>query len=234
MPESPPPVVNRLIDKLPRRDRQQILARCERVNLNFGTVVNEADAAYRHAYFPLTGFISQMTAVDNHPPMEMSLIGNEGMLGATLMLGVNTVPLRAVVQGSGTALRLTPRQLRNQTDDSPRLLRALHRYLYVSMAQLAQTAACTRFHDVQSRLARWLLMSHDRAHADHFYLTHEFLAGMLGVRRSGITVAAGALQRRELIRYVRGEITVLDRPGLEAISCECYAAGTEDYKNLMR
>lgn len=233
MPNAPRPVVNCLIDQLPQHDRDRILTHCDPVDLAFGTVVGEPDEPYRHAYFPLTGFLSLVTTVDDHPPLEIGLIGNEGMLGATLLLGINTVPLRAVVQGSGTALQITPRQLRKQARESPRLLRTLHRYLYVSMGQSSQIVACTRFHDVQSRLACWLLMTHDRSHADHFYLTHAFLAGMLGVRRSGITVAAGVLQRQKLIRYVRGEITVLDRKGLEAVSCECYAAMSGHYTRLL-
>jgi CRP-like cAMP-binding protein len=218
-----------LIDDLPRRQRDRFLAHCDRVDLDFGTIVCEPDESYRHAYFPLTGFISLVATVNGHPPLELGLIGNEGMLGATLLLGVDTVPSRAVVQGAGTALRITPRQLRSQTRDSPRLMSAFHRYLYVSMEQSSQNLACTHFHDVPSRLARWLLMTHDRSPGDHFYLTHAFLADMLGVRRSGITVAAGMLQRQKLIRYVRGDITVLDRKGLEAASCECYTATTDAY-----
>jgi CRP-like cAMP-binding protein len=173
-----------------------------------------------------------MATVGGHPPLEMGLIGNEGMLGATLVLGVNAAPLHAVVQGSGTALRMTAPHLRLALRDGPALLRMLNRYLYVLMAQLSQTAACTHFHEVDARLARWLLMTHDRAHADHFHLTHQFLADMIGVQRSAVTIAAGMLQQQKLIHYTRGEITVLDRPGLEAVSCECYDAVIEDYSRL--
>lgn len=227
------PVVNRLIEGLSRRERSQFLEQCEPVDLVFGTVLCEPDEPFRHVYFPLTGFISLVAKVRSHPPLEMGLIGNEGMLGVTLVLGINAVPLQGVVQGSGSALRMSAAQFRRRTRDSPAFLRTLNHYLYVLMAQLSQTAVCTRFHEVEARLARWLLMTHDRSHADHFHLTHEFLADMIGVRRSGVTIAAGALQRRGLIRYTRGEIGILDRPGLEAASCECYAAVIDDYARLL-
>lgn len=226
-------VVNRLLAGLPRARGKRFIEGCEPVDLVFGTILCEPDQPIRHVYFPLVGFISLVARVGQHAPLEMGLIGSEGMLGATLALGVNTVPLRAVVQGSGSALRMGVAPFRRELRDNPALLRALNRYLYVLMAQLTQTAACTRFHEVESRLARWLLMTHDRAHADHFHLTHEFLADMLGVRRSGVTIAAGALQRKALISYSRGEIHVLDRAGLEAASCECYAAVIEDYARVM-
>jgi len=224
--------LNRLIDVLSRKDRDRMLRRCEPVDLAFGEILCEPRLPVQHAYFPLTGFISLVATMAGHRPLEMGLIGNEGMLGATLVLGVNAAPLRAVVQGNGTALRLTAPQLRRQLRDSPSLPHTLQRYLYVLIGQLAKTAACNHFHEVQTRVARWLLMTHDRAHADHFHLTHDYLAGMLGVRRSGITIAAGALQRRKLIHYARGEITILDRKGLEAACCECYDAAIDDYARL--
>jgi len=227
------PVVNGLIEGLPRRERLQILDRCETVDLVFGAVLAEADEAFRQVYFPLSGFISLVAAVGGHPPLEMGLIGNEGMLGATIVLGVNASPLRAVVQGAGTSLRMSAAQLRRLLTECPALSSKLSRYLYVLMAQLSQTAACTRFHEVEARLARWLLMTHDRAHADHFHLTHEFLADMLGVQRSAVTIAAGVLQKRQLIGYTRGEIRILSRSGLEAASCECYDAVIRDYAQLL-
>ncbi len=223
------PVANRLIGCLPRGERIRILDSCETVELSFGSVLCEADQRYAHVYFPLTGFISLVTVLKGHSPLEMGLIGNEGMLGGSLALGVPIVPMRAVVQGSGSSLRMTAAQLRRQLRISPVLRRALRQYLYVLMAQLSQLAACAHFHDIEPRLARWLVMTGDRAHADHFHLTHESLADMLGVRRSGVTIAAGALQLRKLIRYSRGEIHILDRKGLEAASCVCYDALLEDY-----
>ena len=223
---------NRLLEGLPRKDRDRILQRCEMVDLTFGTILCEPGSPYRHIYFPVTGFISTVATLGDHQPLEIRLIGDEGMLGATLALGVTTIPLRAVVQGTGSAWRMTAALFRSSLRDSPALLRMLKRYLYVLMAQLSQNSGCNRFHEVEARLSRWLLMTHDRAHADHFHLTHDFLADMLGVRRSGITIAAGALQRAALIGYVRGEIRILDRKGLEGRSCECYAAGIRDYARL--
>lgn len=227
------PVTNQLISGLPRKDRNRILKTCARVELVFGETLCEPEQAFEHVYFPLGGFISLVATVDKHQPLEMGLIGSEGMLGVTLMLGVDAAPLRGVVQGSGSALRMTAAQLRRELRASPALVRTLSRYLYVLMAQLSQTAGCTRFHEIQPRLARWLLMTHDRAHADHFHLTHEFLADMLGVHRSAVTIAAGGLQRRKLIQYTRGEITILDRRGLEGASCECYAAVVRDYRQSL-
>ncbi len=227
------PVTNRLIETLPANDRKRLLALSEPVDLVFADILCEPNQPFRHVYFPLTGFISLVVSVGTHPPLEMGLIGNEGMLGATLVLGVNNVPLRGVVQGTGAALRVTAPAFRRELRNSPALHQGLSRYLYVLMAQLAQTSACTRFHEVEARLARWLLLTHDRAHADHFHLTHQYLADMLGVRRSGITIAAGSLQQRNLIEYTRGDIRILDRVGLEGVACECYAAVVEDYARVM-
>lgn len=232
-PTAYPPVVNRLLGGLPIKDRNKILNSCELIELSFDAVLCEPNDPIHHVYFPLSGFISLVTTLTGHQPLEMGLIGNEGMLGATLVLGVNIAPMRSVVQGAGTALRMTTTQFRRALLDSPALLQILNRYIYVSMLQLSQTAACTHFHEIEPRLARWLLLTHDRAHADHFHLTHQFLADMLGVRRSGVTIAAGALQMRKLIHYTRGEIRILDRSGLEAASCECYAVQRHDYEQLL-
>ena len=220
--ELPGREVNHLLEGLSRKDRHTILAQGEAVDLNIGAILCEPDRRYSHVYFPLTGIISLVATVGAHQPLEMGMIGNEGMLGVTLVLGVGVAPLRGVVQGSGTALRITVPQLRRGLRDSPGFFRVLNRYLYALMGQLSQTTACTRFHEVEPRLARWLLMTHDRAHADCFHLTHQLLADMLGVRRSAVTIAAGALRRKKLIRYVRGEICILSRQGLEVACCECY------------
>lgn len=230
---SSPPIINLLLDSLPRKERDRVMAHCEPVELVFGKVLCEPDRPFRHLYFPLSGFISLVTTMGTHKPLELGLIGNEGMLGVTQLLGVNTAPSSAVVQGSGSALRISPLQLRQALQECPRLLRTLKRYLFVLMAQLSQNVACAHFHEVEPRLARWLLMSQDRAHSETLQLTHEYLAEMLGVRRSGVSIAAAELQRCKLIDYSRGRITILNRQGLEAVACECYDALNEDYTRLL-
>ena len=232
-PASPLSITNRLIASLTRKDRVRLLEACEPVVLSFGDRLCEPGDAFRHVHFPLTGFISLVAAVDQHAPLEMGLIGNEGMLGASLILDVDAVPLGAVVQGSGSALRLGVARFRRELGHAPGLQRVLKRYLYVLMSQLSQTAACNRFHSVEARLARWLLMTHDRAPADNFHLTHEFLSEMIGVRRSGITIAAGALQQHGAIRYSRGDIEILDRAVLESQACQCYANSSADYERVL-
>ncbi len=222
---------NELIERLPAAERHRLLGLCERVDLALGSILCEADCRMTHAYFPVSGFISLVTVMGQKAPLEVGLIGYEGMLGATLGLDVPLAPTRGIVQGGGSAWRLPAAALRRALPESPRLLRILHRYEYVLVRQLVQNGACTHFHGIAPRLARWLLMTHDRARADQFHLTHSFLANMLGVRRSGVTIAAGALQAARLIRYTRGDIRILDRPGLENVACECYAAMTSAYRN---
>ncbi len=227
-------VENHLIELLPRKDRVHLLAVCEPVQLVLGDVLCEPGNPMRHVYFPTDGFISLVALSDGKPALEVGMVGREGMLGAHLALGVVTAPLHAVVQGPGGAWRVGSTAFRGELKRSPALRRSLNHYLYVLMTQLAASASCLRFHLIGPRLARWLLMSQDRAHADRFRVTHEFLAYMLGVRRVGITMAAGALQRGGLIEYHRGELTVLDRRGLEAAACGCYAVDRQAYADVMR
>lgn len=224
---------NHLIDALPRPDRLRLLAVCEPVPLVLSDVLCEPGQATAHAYFPIEGFISLVTQIDDHPGQEVGMVGSEGMLGVQLVLGVALAPLRALVQGPGHALRIRAGDLRRELARSTALQRRLHRYLYVLTAQLAASAACLRFHLIGPRLARWLLMSQDRSHASSFHVTHEFLAYMLGVRRVSITLAAGALQRGGIIHYHRGALTVLDRPGLEAAACSCYQSDRKAYLQQM-
>jgi CRP-like cAMP-binding protein len=225
--------LNHLIERLPRKDRLRLLAQCEATPLHMGEVLCEPGATTRYVYFPTEGFISLVVPIDGKPALEVGMVGREGMLGAHMALGVNTVPLHALVQGAGSALRIGAVAFRRELRLSAAMQRMLDRYLYVLMAQLAGSAACLRFHLIGPRLARWLLMSQDRAHAEHFRVTHEFLAYMLGVRRVGITTAAGALQRAGLIRYHRGELTVVDRKGLEASACDCYANDRRSYAQVL-
>ena len=224
---------NHLIELMPRKDRLRLLAICEPVQLVLSDVLYEPGKPMRHVYFPIEGFISQVALLDGSPALEVGMVGREGMLGAQMALGVSKAPLHAVVQGPGAAWRIATGVFREELSQSPALVRRLNRYLLVVMAQLAASAACLRFHQIGPRLARWLLMSHDRAHTDTFHVTQEFLAYMLGVRRVGITAAAGDLQRRGLIRYHRGELTVLDRAGLESAACGCYANDQKSYAELM-
>jgi len=186
-----------------------------------------------HVYFPLTAILCMVAEVSSHPALGMVQIGNEGMLGATLILGVKAAALRAIVHGPGMALRMEVKTFQEFLREIPALHMILGRYLYVLLEQLSQTAACTRFHEVEMRLVRWLLLTHDRAQADHFHLTHQLLADMLGVQRSAVTIAAGVLQHKNLISYSRGEITIMNRAGLEAICCECYAVVSADYQRLI-
>jgi CRP-like cAMP-binding protein len=227
------PVENHLIELLPRKDRARLRAVCEPVELVLSQVLSEPGKPARHVYFPTVGFISLVALVDGSPGVEVGMVGREGMLGAQLALGVSTAPWRAVVQGSGAAWRISTVAFRRELAHSPALQRSLNRYLYVLMAQHAASAGCLRFHLIGQRLARWLLMSQDRAHSDSFHVTHEFLAYMLGMRRVGVTAAASALQKGGLIEYHRGELTVLDRKGLEAAACGCYAADRQTYADLL-
>lgn len=233
-PSGPTAVFNRLLYKLSDAEYTRIMARCELMVLPLGAVLCEAGTIMDHAYFPVTGVIALVKPLNRHEPLVIEQIGNEGMLGATLLLNLDVAPLRGVVQGAGTALRMTTTQLQASLQDTPALLYLLKHYLYVVMAQLAQAIGCTRFHAVAERLARGLLMAHDRAHSNHFHLTHQFLADMLGVQRGAVTIAAGLLQQKKIIHYTRGEITIVDRQALEQASCECYAAIIQDYSRLFR
>ena len=224
---------NHLLAVLSRKDKLRFLAGCKPVELVFGDILCEPGDTIRHVYFPTDCFISLVSPIDGQARLEVALVGNEGMHGIGSVLGVDVAPLHAVVQGGGGALRMTTALFRRELNLSPALRRALYRYIYVIMSQLAQTAACTRFHLLEARLARWLLMTQDRAHDDELHITHEYLAYMLGVRRVGITKAAGSLSDRKLIRYSRGTITVLDRSGLESTSCGCYRADIATYDRIM-
>ncbi|MDD5578111.1 MAG: Crp/Fnr family transcriptional regulator [Methylobacter sp.] len=225
--------INRLLAALPGKDRERLLAHCELVELMFADVIYKPGELILHVYFPINSSISLVTRLEGSASLEVGLIGNEGMLGIPLMLGVEVSPFLALVQSSGPALRMNVASFLQELERSAALQRELNLYLYVLISQLAQTAACTRFHVVEARLARWLLMTQDRAHSDTFHVTHVFLAYMLGVRRVGVTKAASSLQKQKLISYHRGDVTILDRDGLEAASCRCYRAEKETYDHIL-
>jgi len=224
---------NLLLAGLPAGDRRRLIAHCEPVELAFAEVLCEAGDRIRHVYFPTGGFISLISSVDRGSDLEVGLVGVEGMLGSSLLLGVEVASLRALVQGAGPALRIDAAQFSRDIKRSPALRARLNLYLYVLLTQLTQMGACARYHLVEARLARWLLMTRDRARSNEFRLTQEYLAYMLGVRRAGITRAASNLQKRRFIRYTRGKMHILDARALEGASCECYAAATKMYAQVM-
>ncbi|MDC8773401.1 Crp/Fnr family transcriptional regulator [Roseateles albus] len=213
---------NHLLELLPMPSKERLLALCEPVQLRLSDRLSEPDQPCSHVYFPVDAFVSLLALTDGHPGLEVGMVGREGMVGAHLVLGVDHAPVRALVQGTGLAWRLATDSFQAELALSPSLHSLLQRFVYVLMAQTARCASCLRFHLILPRLARCLLMSHDRAHADDFYVTHEFLADMLGVRRVGVTQAAGKLQSQGLIAYHRGHVSVLHRAGLEAAACSCY------------
>ncbi len=224
---------NRLLAALPASERERFLADCTLVELVLGSVLHEEGDRIGHVYFPTESFISLLATVGGGSTLEVGMIGDEGVCGYALALDSNVAPLRALTQGAGAAWRLQGTMFRRRLQDMPMLRRLVNRYVCVHLRQLARTAACAHFHVVENRLARWLLMTRDRAHADSFYATQEFLAFMLGVRRVGVTAAAGVLQSRELIRYRRGNVTILDSSRLEATACACYQSDLEAYRQVL-
>jgi CRP-like cAMP-binding protein len=224
---------SRLLASLPVAERQRILACCETVELTFGDILAESGKKIRHVYFPVSSFVSLVATLDKDEQLEVGIVGDEGMLGTSLILGIDTSPLHVVVQGAGPALRMAASVFVRELGRSPALRLLMNRYVFVLMNQLAQTAICTRYHFVDARLARWLLLTRDRAHSGEFHLTQQFMSYMLGVRRVGVTKAASALEKRGLIEYKRGEIRILDVRALERASCECYTQGKAMYDQVL-
>ncbi len=217
-----PSIVNRILSVLPRADYQRLAPKLEPVTLGFGDVLYEPGDPVRHVYFPGDSLVSLLTVIDGRLALEVGLIGREGMLGMAFAMGTGTSPVRAVVQGAGSAMRIEAAAFRKALRQSASLQREMHLYNHALMIQFAQTAACNRFHVVAARLARRLLMTRDRLDSDEFRLTHELLGHVLGVRRVGVTKAAHALKKRKLIDYSRGNIAILNGRGLEAAACSCY------------
>jgi CRP-like cAMP-binding protein len=215
-------IPNSLLAALPRKSYLHLLPGLAPVDLVFGDVLYEPGEPMREVYFPGQCLVSLLTLVEGHLALEVGLVGREGMVGFPLALGVGVSPVRALVQGAGPAMKMSAARFRTELRASSPLQDGLHRYIHAMMGQISQTAACNRFHQVEARLARWLLMTRDRMASDQFRMTHEFLGHMLGIRRVGVTEAASALQRRKLIEYSRGDITILDDRGLERAACSCY------------
>jgi CRP-like cAMP-binding protein len=221
-PSKNPPIANQLLAALPKKEYQGLRRHLEEIPLVFEELLYLPTAIVSDVYFPNSGVVSLLAGINERSSLEVGLVGNEGMVGLGVFLGVNSSLNRAVVQGGGSAMKMKATVLRKECSNGGVLPRLLQRYSHSVLTQITQSAVCNRFHSVDARLARWLLMTHDRMGDDEFRLTQEFVSNMLGVRREGVSNAAGKLQKRKLIRYSRGRLKVLDRAGLEATSCACY------------
>jgi CRP-like cAMP-binding protein len=233
MPPKPPPEANRLLAALTPEDRERLAADLEFVSLPLGEVIYESGSRQDYVYFPTTAIVSLLYVMEDGASAEIAIVGNEGIVGVSLIMGGETTPSRAVVQSAGTAYRLPGRLLKREFTRGAALQHLLLRYVQALLTQMAQTAVCNRHHSVDQQLCRWLLLSMDRLPSNQLVMTQELIANMLGVRREGVTEAAGKLQRAGLIRYSRGRITVLDRAGLEARACECYAVVKRESDRLL-
>ena len=229
----PAPPTNRLLAALPKAEYQRLLPKLEPFPLVFGEVIYEPGDLIRNVYFPTSGIISLLAEVEDRATLEVGIVGREGMVGLPAFMGVKTSGNRAVVQGVGAAMRMKANAFRSECENGGSMPRLLRRYSHSRLTQIAQGAACNRFHPIDARLARWLLMTRDRMGADQFRVTQEFLSNMLGVRREGVTKAAGALQQQDLISYSRGNLLILDRVGLKAVACHCYGIIRAEYDTFL-
>jgi CRP-like cAMP-binding protein len=225
----PPPIQNHLLAALPDKEYKRLLPHLKSVRLPFMEVLYESGDAIEHVYFPNEGLISLLVVMADETPREIGLIGKEGMFGTAVVLGMNTTPIRALIQMPGSAMRLKAEALRDELKGGGAIQNVLQRYAHALFTQVSQSAACIGSHEVKQRLSRWLMMTHDRAPGDEFVMKHELMAMMLGVTRSVVTRAAGRLQNEKMIRYTRGQVTILDRSRLEATACECYAVVKAEY-----
>src|SRR6187397_408867 len=223
MNAKPDPRQNHILDALPEVERERLFPRLKLVPMPLGMVLYESGAALRHIYFPTNSIVSLLYVMQDGASAEIAVVGNEGAIGVSLFMGGETTPSRAIVQSAGYAYRLTGNRLKAEFNRHGEMLHVLLRYTQSLITQMAQTAVCNRHHTLDQQLCRWLLLSLDRLNSKQLNMTQELIANMLGVRREGVTEAAGKLQKLGVIRYSRGKITVLDRPHLERLSCECYA-----------
>jgi CRP-like cAMP-binding protein len=233
MTDPPSPRQNHLLNVLPTVEYERLLPNLERVEMRLGDVLYESGGELRHVYFPTTSIVSLLYVMENGASAEIAVVGNERILGVALFMGGGTMPNRAVVQSAGHAYRLRGAIMQQEFDRYGVLLHLLLRYTQALITQMAQTAVCNRHHSVHQQLCRWLLLSLDRLPGDELIMTQELIANMLGVRREGVTEAAGKLQRAGLIEYRRGHIKVLDREGLEARVCECYQVVKAEFDRLL-
>ncbi len=233
LPNPPPmPVENRLLAALPSEVKALLEPNLQRVLLPFKEVLYESRSPIKYLYFPNHGVVSLLTRVEDRTLAEVGLVGNEGIVGLSVFLGVETTPFKVLVQVPGEAMRMKADVFKDFVNPDSPLYSLLLRYTHALMFQISQSAACNPHHSVEERCCRWLLMTRDRVQSDQFPITHEFLSQMLGVRRASITVVAGMLQKAGLIRYSRGQMTILDSPGLEAVSCQCYRLVKEEEDRL--
>jgi CRP-like cAMP-binding protein len=232
-PAAHTPHQNRLLDALPEADYDRLAAHLELIPMKLGDVLYESGAALRHVYFPTTCIISLLYVMEDGASAEIAIVGNEGILGISLFMGGDTTPSRAMVQSAGHAYRLKADLLKTEFGRFGPTMHLLLRYTQALITQMAQTAVCNRHHSVDQQLCRWLLLSLDRLQSNQLSMTQELIANMLGVRREGVTEAAGKLQAAGLITYRRGTITVLDRPRLEAQACECYQVVKTEFDRLL-
>jgi CRP-like cAMP-binding protein len=231
---SPPPATaNRILNALTRAEYERLASHLEPVNLSFGEVLYHPEQPITHVYFPNRGTVSLVSTFEDGASVEVSMVGNEGMFGICVILGSISTPLEAIVQLPGDGLRMRADVLKKEFNKGGQLQDLLLRYTQAFITQIAQTAACNSAHPTDGRLVRWLLMCQDRSHSGELNLTQEFIATMLGTRRASVTEAAGQLQTRGLIKYHRGHITILDRQGLEASSCECYLILKKEFARLV-
>jgi len=226
------PKDNRLLAALPAAEWQRWSSEIEWVQLPLGDVLYESGVALNHVYFPTTAIVSLLYVMENGSSAEIAVVGNEGLVGISLFMGGESTPSRAVVQSAGEGFRLKAAVIKD-TFNHPPVLHLLLRYTQALITQMSQTAVCNRHHSLDQQLCRWLLLSLDRLKGSELVMTQELIANMLGVRREGVTEAALKLQKAGLIRYSRGRIAVLDRPGLEGRSCECYAVVKKEYDRLL-
>ncbi|BCM24685.1 Crp/Fnr family transcriptional regulator [Methyloradius palustris] len=227
------PKQNHLLNALPVAEYTRLLPMLELVEMPLGEVLYESGGQLKHVYFPTSAIVSLLYVMENGSSAEIAVVGNEGILGISLFMGGNTTPSRAVTQSAGFGYRLKAQLIKEEFSRAGPVMRLLLRYTQALITQMAQTAVCNRHHTVEQQLCRWLLLSLDRLSSNKLTMTQELIANMLGVRREGVTEAAGKLQRAGLIDYSRGHITVLDRPSLEKRSCECYTVVKTEFDRLL-